>query len=45
MRMAVAAGARGIGIRTDLATADELRGAGAHEVAGSVAAWVKSLSR
>jgi HAD superfamily hydrolase (TIGR01549 family) len=45
MRMAVAAGARAIGIRTDLATADELREAGAHEVAGSVAAWVAGLRR
>ncbi len=41
MRMAVAAGARGIGIRTDLATAEELLEAGADEVAGSVAAWVE----
>ena len=45
MRMAVAAGARGIGIRTDLATDVELRDAGASEVAGSVAAWVERLRR
>jgi HAD superfamily hydrolase (TIGR01549 family) len=45
MRMAVAAGARGIGIRTDLATAAELRDAGAAEVASSVAAWVDGLGR
>ena len=43
MRMAVAAGTRGIGIRTDLATDRELREAGAAEVAGSVAAWVDRL--
>ena len=43
MRMAVAAGARGVGIRTDLATDAELRGAGASEVAGSVAEWVVGL--
>jgi len=43
MRMAVAAGARGIGIRTDLATDIELRDAGASEVADSVAAWVARL--
>lgn len=43
MRMAVAAGARGIGILTDLATDAELRDAGASEVAGSVAAWVADL--
>ncbi len=43
MRMAVAAGARGVGIRTDLATEVELRDAGAGEVAGSVAAWVAGL--
>ncbi len=40
MRMAVAAGARGIGIRSDLATDGELLDAGASEVWGSVAAWV-----
>jgi HAD superfamily hydrolase (TIGR01549 family) len=43
MRMAVAAGARGIGIRTELATESELRAAGATEVAASVFAWVASL--
>jgi HAD superfamily hydrolase (TIGR01549 family) len=43
MRMAVAAGARGVGIRSDLATDDELRDAGASEVWGSVAAWVAGL--
>ena len=43
MRMALAAGARGIGIRSDLATDDELRAAGASEVADSVAAWVEIL--
>ena len=43
MRMAVAAGARGIGIRTDLATGAELRAAGASEVAVSVSAWVGGL--
>ena len=43
MRMAVAAGARGVGIQTDLATDVELRDAGAREVWGSVAAWVAGL--
>jgi HAD superfamily hydrolase (TIGR01549 family) len=43
MRMAVAAGARGVGIRTDLATDVELLDAGATEVWGSVAAWVAGL--
>ena len=43
MRMAVAAGARGIGIRTDLATGAELRAAGASEAWGSVAAWVAGI--
>jgi phosphoglycolate phosphatase-like HAD superfamily hydrolase len=43
MRMALAAGARGIGIRSDLATDGELRAAGASEVADSVAAWVEVL--
>lgn len=43
MRMAVAAGARGIGIRSDLATDAELRDAGASDVAASVAAWVAGL--
>ena len=43
MRMAVAAGTRGIGIQTDLATDVELRDAGASEVMGSVADWVAGL--
>jgi HAD superfamily hydrolase (TIGR01549 family) len=43
MRMALAARARGIGIRSDLATDGELRAAGASEVADSVAAWVEVL--
>ena len=43
MRMAQAAGARGVGIRSDLATDAELRAAGASEVAESVAAWVEVL--
>ncbi len=43
MRMAQAAGARGVGIRSDLATDAELRAAGASEVADSVAAWVEVL--
>ena len=43
MRMALAARARGVGIRSDLATDGELRAAGASEVADSVAAWVDVL--
>jgi len=43
MRLAVAAGARGIGIRTVLATDVELRDAGASDVVDSVAAWVAGL--
>jgi len=43
MRMAVAAGARGVGILSDLATQAELRDAGASEVAASVAEWVAGL--
>lgn len=43
MRLAVAVGARGIGIRSDLATDTELHDAGASEVMGSVADWVASL--
>ena len=42
-RIGAAAGARGIGIRTDPATDAEQRDAGASEVAGSVAAWVEEL--
>lgn len=40
MQMAVAAGARGVGIESVLGDPDELRAAGASEVAPSVAAWV-----
>jgi phosphoglycolate phosphatase len=43
MRMAAAAGARAIGIRSDLATDAELRDAGASDVAASVADWVAGL--
>jgi len=39
MRMAVAAGVRGVGIVSMLATDDDLVGAGAVQSAGSVAAW------
>jgi phosphoglycolate phosphatase-like HAD superfamily hydrolase len=39
MRMAVAVGARGIGIESVLGDPEELRAAGASEVAPSVAAW------
>ena len=42
-RIGAAAGARGIGIRTDLATDVELRDAGASEAVGSVADWVEEL--
>jgi len=42
-RIGAAAGARGIGIRTDLATDAELRDAGASEVVGSVADWVEEI--
>jgi len=41
MRMAVTAGARGIGIESVLGHPDELRAAGAAEVAPSVATWVE----
>ena len=41
MRMAVVVGARAIGIESVLGDPDELRAAGAHEVAPSVAAWVE----
>ena len=40
MQMAVAAGARGVGIESVLGDPDELRAAGASEVAPSVVAWV-----
>ena len=40
VRMAAAAGVRGVGIVSMLATADELIAAGAAESAGSVVAWV-----
>jgi phosphoglycolate phosphatase-like HAD superfamily hydrolase len=39
MRMAAAAGVRGIGIVSMAATADDLLGAGASESAGSVVEW------
>ncbi|HXI81984.1 MAG TPA: HAD family hydrolase [Verrucomicrobiae bacterium] len=39
MRMAVTAGARGVGIESVLGDPDELRAAGASEIAPSVAAW------
>lgn len=41
MQMAVAVGTRAIGIASVLGDPDELRAAGAHEVAASVAAWVE----
>jgi pyrophosphatase PpaX len=41
MQMAVAVGARAIGIESVLGDPEELRAAGAHEVAPSVAAWVE----
>ncbi len=41
MQMAVAVGARAVGIESVLGDPDELRAAGAHEVAPSVAAWVE----
>jgi HAD superfamily hydrolase (TIGR01549 family) len=40
VRMAAALGVRGVGIESMLATADELRAAGAIETAGSVVEWV-----
>ncbi len=40
MRMACAVGARGVGIASALGTAEDLRAAGADEVARSVAHWV-----
>ena len=43
MRMAAAAGVRGIGIVSMLATAEELRAAGAAESAVSVADWVDAF--
>jgi phosphoglycolate phosphatase-like HAD superfamily hydrolase len=41
MQMAIAVGARAVGIESVLGDPDELRAAGAHEVAPSVAAWVE----
>src|SRR6266850_7678147 len=41
MKMAVAAGARGVGIESVLGDPDELREAGASEVAPSVVTWVE----
>ncbi len=41
MQMAVTAGARGVGIVSVLGDPDELRAAGASEIAPSVAAWVE----
>lgn len=43
MRMAAAAGVRGVGIESMLADADELLDAGASETAASVADWVERL--
>ena len=43
MRMAVAVGARAVGIASLLGDPDELAAAGAHEVAPSVVAWVDHL--
>jgi HAD superfamily hydrolase (TIGR01549 family) len=43
MRMARAVGARGVGISSILATADDLRDAGADEVHPSVPAWVTAF--
>jgi hypothetical protein len=39
--MAVTAGARGVGIESVLGDPDELRAAGASEIAPSVAAWAE----
>ncbi len=43
MRMAAAAGVRGVGIESMLADAEELRAAGATETAASVVEWVERL--
>jgi phosphoglycolate phosphatase len=43
MRMAAAAGARGIGIESVLGDAADLRAAGAHETAASMVEWVDRL--
>lgn len=43
MRMAVAAGARGIGIESVLGDAADLRAAGAHQTAASMVEWVDRL--
>jgi len=40
-QMAIAVGARAVGIESVLGDPEELRAAGAHEVAPSVAAWVE----
>ena len=45
MRMARAAGVRGVGIVGPLATADDLRAAGATEVGASVVEWIDSYLR
>ena len=45
MRMAGAVGVRAVGIESVLGDPDELRAAGADEVAPSVAAWVEGSSR
>jgi hypothetical protein len=41
MQMAVAVGARAVGIESALGDPEELRAAGASEVAPSVATWVE----
>jgi phosphoglycolate phosphatase-like HAD superfamily hydrolase len=43
MRMARTVGVRGVGIASVLGSPDELRAAGASDVAASVAAWVDQL--
>ena len=43
MRMAIAVGARAVGIASLLGHPDELRAAGAHEVAESVVAWIETV--
>ena len=39
MRMAAAAGVRGVGLVSEVASAEELTAAGALELAGSVVEW------